>query len=71
MPTLRYWQTQAIRMTLTGEKCECGKYIFPPRDLCPECGRRVLEEGVNLETEIREGRTPPPKISYGGKERGG
>jgi len=66
------WRLSPIGMTLTGEKCgSCGKVIFPPRDLCPECGERVLPEGVSLAEEIREGRTSPPKISYGGKERGG
>jgi len=66
------WRWHPISLTLTGEQCPgCGQIIFPPRDLCPECGKRVLPEGVNLATEIREGRTRPPRISYGGKERGG
>jgi len=62
------WRISPISLTLTGEKCSCGQLIFPPRDFCPKCGKRVLPEGVNLATEIREGRTPPPKIFYG-KER--
>jgi len=64
------WRQHPIFLTLTGEQCpKCG-IIFPPRDLCPECRKRVLPEGVNLATEIREGRIPP-RVSYGGKERGG
>jgi len=66
------WRWHQISLTLTGEQCsECGQTIFPPRDLCPECGERVLPKGVNLATKIREGRTPSPRIFYGGKERGG
>lgn len=67
------WRLGSIYLTLTGEECpECGP-VFPPRDLCPKCGRRILPEGINLAEEIREGKIPPPKISYGGKggkERG-
>lgn len=64
------WRLGPIRLTLTGEKCpNCGP-IFPPRDLCPNCGQRILPEGTTLAQEIREGRTPPPQINYGGKERG-
>jgi hypothetical protein len=32
------WRLKAQRYTLTGEKCpNCGHFIFPPRDVCPEC----------------------------------
>ncbi|MGB9706509.1 MAG: zinc ribbon domain-containing protein [Microgenomates group bacterium] len=65
------WRLGPIRLTLIGEKCgHCGAKIFPPRDLCPKCQQGVLPEGINLAKEIREGRTPPPKIFYGSKERG-
>ncbi|MGB9911505.1 MAG: zinc ribbon domain-containing protein [Microgenomates group bacterium] len=64
------WRLGPIILTLTGEQCGgCGEKIFPPRDLCPKCRERVLPEGNNLAKEIREGRTPAPKIFYGGKER--
>jgi uncharacterized OB-fold protein len=32
------WRLQQQRYRLIGEVCEkCGKLIFPPRDMCPEC----------------------------------
>jgi len=66
------WRRHPIFLTLTGEQCsKCEQTIFPPRDLCPKCRKRILPEGVNLAEEIREGKTPPPIIFYGGKERGG
>lgn len=37
----RYWRTQQQRYNLVGEKCpnlECQTLIFPPRDICPNCG---------------------------------
>ena len=34
-----YWRTQKERYQLVGKVCEdCKEAIFPPRDLCPECG---------------------------------
>lgn len=32
------WRIKTQRYALTGEKCpSCGTFIFPPRDVCPEC----------------------------------
>lgn len=32
------WRIKTQRYALTGEKCpHCGTFIFPPRDVCPEC----------------------------------
>jgi uncharacterized protein len=32
------WRLKAQRYTLIGERCpSCGHFIFPPRDVCPEC----------------------------------
>ncbi len=33
---------------MVGERCKegCDAAIFPPTDLCPNCGRRVETEGV-------------------------
>lgn len=32
------WRLNAQRYQLVGEKCPaCGHFIFPPRDVCPEC----------------------------------
>jgi uncharacterized protein len=35
----RYWRQRRQRYSLTGEICpHCEAKIFPPRDVCPECG---------------------------------
>jgi uncharacterized OB-fold protein len=36
----RHWRLNNQRYALVGEVCErCGAKLFPPRDVCPECGR--------------------------------
>lgn len=38
MQVARHWRTRSQRYSLTGEICDqCKTYIFPPRDVCPEC----------------------------------
>jgi uncharacterized protein len=38
MQIAQNWRLKAQRYQLTGEKCPaCGHFIFPPRDVCPEC----------------------------------
>jgi uncharacterized OB-fold protein len=35
----RHWRLKKQRYSLTGEICpHCEAKIFPPRDVCPECG---------------------------------
>ncbi|NPA91771.1 MAG: Zn-ribbon domain-containing OB-fold protein [Chloroflexi bacterium] len=35
-----HWRLRKQRLTLQGEVCPvCGAHIFPPRDVCPECGK--------------------------------
>jgi uncharacterized OB-fold protein len=35
----RYWRLKKQRYALVGEICpHCESKIFPPRDVCPECG---------------------------------
>jgi len=35
-----HWRLRKQRLTLQGEICPvCGAHIFPPRDVCPECGQ--------------------------------
>jgi len=37
--TVENWRLNAQRYSLTGEECSnCNVKIFPPRDLCPDCG---------------------------------
>ena len=38
MQVARHWRTRNQRYAMVGEVCEsCGKKIFPPRDICPNC----------------------------------
>lgn len=33
----RHWRLKEQRYNLVGEVCEKGHYVFPPRDVCPNC----------------------------------
>jgi uncharacterized OB-fold protein len=36
------WRLRKQRYLLMGEIClNCGRRLFPPRDICPECGAPV------------------------------
>ncbi len=36
----RHWRLKKQRYSLTGEVCpHCDAKLFPPRDICPECGQ--------------------------------
>ena len=36
----RHWRLKQQRYALVGEVCpHCDAKIFPPRDICPECGK--------------------------------
>ncbi len=36
----RHWRLKKQRYSLTGEVCpHCQAKLFPPRDICPECGQ--------------------------------
>ncbi len=42
MEVARFWRTTGQRYRLTGEVCpNCGKRIFPPRDVCPVCAKEA------------------------------
>ncbi len=44
MEIARHWRLKAQRYGLVGEVCpHCDVKIFPPRDLCPECGEEARE----------------------------
>ncbi len=35
----RHWRLKSQRYALIGEVCpHCDAKLFPPRDICPECG---------------------------------
>jgi uncharacterized OB-fold protein len=46
MPTpSRYWREIPQRYRLEAEKCKgCGQILFPPRLICPQCGKREFEK---------------------------
>jgi hypothetical protein len=38
----RHWRLKQQRYALVGEVCEhCNAKLFPPRDICPECGQEA------------------------------
>lgn len=42
MEVARFWRTTGQRYRLTGEVCpNCGRRIFPPRDVCPICSKEA------------------------------
>lgn len=44
MESARHWRLRRQRYTLVGEVCpHCREKIFPPRDICPECGEQAKD----------------------------
>jgi uncharacterized OB-fold protein len=40
----QFWRLQNQNYKLVGEVCNrCGNKIFPPRDVCPDCGQPAYE----------------------------
>lgn len=38
----RHWRLKKQRYAMVGEVCEhCDAKLFPPRDICPECGKEA------------------------------
>ncbi len=45
MEISRHWRLKKQRYALVGEVCpHCDAKIFPPRDVCPECGDEAKTE---------------------------
>ena len=41
----RHWRLQQQRYALVGEVCpHCQAKLFPPRDVCPECGGEAKQQ---------------------------
>lgn len=41
----RHWRLREVRYRLQGEVCpHCTVAIFPPRDICPDCGQNAKEK---------------------------
>jgi len=44
MEVARHWRLKQQRYALVGEVCpHCDSKIFPPRDICPDCGQEAKE----------------------------
>jgi uncharacterized protein len=44
MEVARHWRLKKQRYALVGEVCpHCDSKIFPPRDICPDCGQEAKE----------------------------
>ena len=58
----RHWRLRRQRYSLVGEVCpHCETKIFPPRDICPDCGNEASQEfqfsgkgTIYTFTEVRE-----------------
>jgi uncharacterized OB-fold protein len=45
MEISRHWRLKKQRYNLIGEVCpHCSAKIFPPRDVCPQCGKEAKNE---------------------------
>jgi uncharacterized OB-fold protein len=45
MEISRHWRLKKQRYALVGEVCpHCSAKIFPPRDVCPQCGKEAKNE---------------------------
>jgi len=48
----RFWREIQSRYNLVGTKCDnCGKVDFPPRSVCPECGRKSVGKMKTIKLE--------------------
>ncbi|MFA5895671.1 MAG: Zn-ribbon domain-containing OB-fold protein [Thermoplasmata archaeon] len=46
----RFWREIGSRYNLIGTKCSnCGKVDFPPRAVCPDCGRKSIGKMERLQ----------------------
>lgn len=44
MEIARHWRLRKQRYALVGEVCpHCNTKLFPPRDMCPECGQEARQ----------------------------
>lgn len=49
MAVPRFWREIPSRYNLIGTKCgNCGKVDFPPREVCPACGRKSIGKMARL-----------------------
>jgi len=44
MEVARHWRLKKQRYAMVGEECpHCKHKIFPPRDICPDCGKEARD----------------------------
>ncbi len=47
------WRLRKQRYLLLGETClNCGYKLFPPRDICPECGASTEASAVAARRKV-------------------
>ncbi len=48
MSVARFWREQQNRYNFVGTKCgSCGRFFFPPREICTDCRRKSLGKMEN------------------------
>jgi uncharacterized protein len=54
MEIARHWRLRQQRYALVGEECDhCHVRIFPPRDICPQCGEEARrKQGLSGRGEV-------------------
>ncbi len=65
MEVARLARNQKAQTQFVGEHCSCGTFIFPPRDVCPECRTNLgpfnPNKGLALVRELdEEAKKRPP-----------
>ena len=45
----RHWRLKKQRYGLVGEKCSEGHYLFPPRDICPDCHGEISVDPLKVQ----------------------
>ena len=54
MEVPRHWRLRKQRYALVGEICpHCNTKIFPPRDVCPECGGETKKQLFSTPDQIQ------------------
>jgi len=55
------WRLRKQRYLLMGEIClNCGRKLFPPRDVCPECGASAIADHREVLSYVIFCRVPVP-----------
>jgi len=64
--TVEAWRLRAQMYRMVGERCtDCNEFIFPPRDVCPNCG------SVNTGGDVIRRGIQDPTVLYQEQETAG